>query len=325
MLVQNTKLQQGMRLNRKVSGRIKNWIRIVRKDFVLNKVLILMTLPVLAYYIIFHYLPMFGVVIAFKRYMPFIGIWDSPWVGLDNFKAFFTDPYFPRSVRNTLMINFYQLIFGFPAPILLALLLNEVKKSVFKRTIQSVTYLPHFISMVVQCGIIANFFALKGPINDILSLMGMERTVFLMKPEYFRSIYVGTGIWASIGWSSIIYIAALSRIDTELYEAATIDGANRWRQFLAVTLPGIMPMIVIMLILAIGRMMSEGAEKIILLYNPLTYETSDIISSYVYRRGLLQADFSYSSAVGLANSVVNFSLLVLANAVSRRVNETSLW
>ncbi len=297
----------------------------IRKDFVLNKVLILMAIPVVLYYIIFDYLPMFGIVIVFKDYSPFMGITNSKWIGLRNFQRFFSDIYLFRIVRNTFMINLYQLIFGFPAPIILALLLNEIRSSKFKRIVQTITYMPHFISMVVLCGIIANFFAYGGLINDILSILSIERVPFLLDPKYFRSVYVGTGIWAGVGWSSIIYMSALSRVDQALYEAAEIDGAGRWRQFISVTLPGIMPMIVIMLILRIGKMMAEGSQKIILLYNPLTYETADVISSYVYRRGMQEANFSYSAAVGLTNSLVNVSLLVLANTVSRKVNETSLW
>jgi putative aldouronate transport system permease protein len=300
-------------------------LQAIKKDFKANKYLILLALPVVAWYIIFHYIPMYGVIIAFKDFNPMKGITGSQWVGLKHYKEFFGSYYAWRVIRNTLLINFYNLLFGFPAPIILALLLNEVKNQMFKKTVQTVTYLPHFISMVVICGIIMDFTSLDGLLNDIIVALGGERTPFMLKPEYFRSIYVGTGIWQGVGWGSIIYLAALSGIDTEQYEAATIDGANRWKQFVHITLPGIAPTIVILLIMNIGKMMSEGYEKVILLYNPNTYETADLISSFVYRKGLVDSNYSFSSAVGLFNSVVNMTLLVLANWISRKVNETSLW
>lgn len=300
-------------------------IQAIKKDYKKNKWLILMALPVVAWYILFHYVPMYGVIIAFKQFSPVKGIWDSSWVGLKHFHDFFNSISAWRVIRNTLLINFYQLIFAFPAPIILALLLNEVKGKYFKKTIQTVTYLPHFVSTVVICGMIIDFFAKSGLINDIIAYFGGSRTIFLVEAGWFRTIYVGTGIWQGVGWGSIIYLAALTAIDTELYEAVTIDGAGRWKQFVHITLPGIAPTIVILLIMSIGRMMSEGYEKVILLYNPSTYETADIISSYVYRRGLVEANYSFSAAVGLFNSIVNLILIVTANYASRKVNETSLW
>ncbi|RTE10898.1 ABC transporter permease [Paenibacillus whitsoniae] len=300
-------------------------IQAIKKDYRKNKWLILMALPVVAWYILFHYVPMYGVIIAFKQFSPVKGIWASNWVGLKHFYDFFNSISAWRVIRNTLLINIYQLIFAFPAPIILALLLNEIKSKYFKKTIQTVTYLPHFVSMVVICGMIIDFFAKSGLINDIIAYFGGSRTIFLVEAGWFRTIYVGTGIWQGIGWGSIIYLAALTAIDTELYEAATIDGAGRWRQFSHITLPGIAPTIVILLIMNIGHMMSEGYEKVILLYNPSTYETADIISSYVYRRGLVEANYSFSAAVGLFNSIVNLILIVAANYTSRKVNETSLW
>lgn len=300
-------------------------IKVIVKDYKKNKWLILMALPVVAWYILFHYVPMYGVIIGFKQFSPVKGIWGSPWVGLQHFHDFFNSISAWRVIRNTLLINFYQLIFGFPAPIILALLLNEIKNKAFKKTIQTVTYLPHFVSTVVICGMIIDFFAKSGLINDIIAFFGGSRTMFMVEEGWFRTIYVSTGIWQGIGWGSIIYLAALTAIDTELYEAVTIDGAGRWKQFIHITLPGIAPTIVILLIMNIGRMMSEGYEKIILLYNPSTYETADIISSYVYRRGLVEANYSFSAAVGLFNSIVNLILIVTANYTSRKVNETSLW
>jgi len=297
----------------------------IKKDFKRYKYLYLMVLPVILYYIIFHYLPMYGAQIAFKNFSPGKGIWDSPWVGLKHFENFINSAYFSRVFINTIMINVLELIFGFPAPILLALLLNELRNEKFKRTVQTITYLPHFISLVVICGMIVDFTASDGVINSIITSLGGEKIMFLQEPKYFRTIYVGSGIWQGIGWGSIIYLAALSGIDPSLYEAAIVDGAGRFKQLLNVTLPGIMPTIVILLILNIGKMMNVGFEKIILLYSPATYETADVISSFVYRRGLRESNWSFGSAVGLLNSVINVLLITVSNKISRKLNETSLW
>jgi putative aldouronate transport system permease protein len=297
----------------------------VRKEFSRNKYLYLMLLPVVVYYAVFHYAPMYGLVIAFKDFYPMRGIAGSPWVGLKHFADFFSSYYSWRLVRNVLAINFYDLLFGFPAPIILALLLNEIKNQRFKRTVQTVTYLPHFVSVVVIVGLMMDFFSRDGVINLILEGLGFEAIPFFNQPEFFRALYVGSGIWQAVGWGSIIYIASLSSIDPELYEAAACDGAGRWAQMRHITLPGIAPTIIIMFIMRMGRMLTVGFEKIILMYNPLTYETADVISTFVYRRGLLMADYSYSTAVGLVNSLINFIILVCVNKISRRVGETSLW
>lgn len=285
----------------------------------------LMAIPVLAYYLIFHYGPMYGLIIAFKDYVPRKGVFASEWVGFTNFIEFFTGPYFYRTVRNTLLLSFYQLLYGFPAPILFALLLNEVRNGGFKKTIQTISYLPHFISIVVLAGIIVDFCQITGLFNDIIVFLGGNRTPLLSRPELFRTIYVGSGIWQELGYGSIVYLAALSSVDQQLYEAASIDGAGRLRQTWNVTLPGIAPTIMTMLLLRIGRMMSLGYEKIILLYSSATYETADIISSYVYRRGFLAADYSYGSAVDLFNSVINLFLLLISNGISRKLTETSIF
>ncbi|MDO3680030.1 ABC transporter permease [Paenibacillus ehimensis] len=290
-----------------------------------NKLLYVMLLPVLLFYVVFHYAPMYGAVIAFKDFSPRLGIWESPWIGFEHFETFFTGAYFWRTIKNTLLISFYELLFGFPAPIVLALLLNEVRHTLFKRTVQTVTYLPHFISLVVICGIVKDFTASDGVINDILVYMGGERLSLLLEPDMFRTIYVSSGIWQHIGWGTIIFLAALTGIDPEQYEAARMDGAGRWKQMLHVTIPGLMPTIVILLILNIGRLMNVGFEKIILLYNPSTYETADVISSYVYRVGLQDFNYSFSSAVGLFNSAINFLLVIFSNWLSRKLNNTSLW
>jgi putative aldouronate transport system permease protein len=297
----------------------------LKKDFFRNKYIYLMMLPVMAYFIIFCYLPMYGVVIAFKDFTPGKGILNSDWVGFAHFIEFFQTFHFWRLLRNTLLINGYLIIFGFPAPIILALLLNELKSKTFKSSVQTISYLPHFVSIVVIAGMIADFTASKGIFNDIISLFGGERVPLLTKPGLFRGIYVISDIWQGIGWGSIIYLASLTSISSELYDAATVDGANRWKQLWNVTIPGIMPTITIMFILRMGSVMSLGFEKIILLYNPMTYETGDVISSYIYRRGLQEFNYSFSSAVGLFNSAVNLIFLLSANWLSRKHNETSLW
>ncbi|SFI39403.1 putative aldouronate transport system permease protein [Paenibacillus sp. UNC496MF] len=295
------------------------------RDFLLNKYLYLMMLPVLAYYVVFHYAPMYGALIAFKNYSPMKGILGSDWVGLKHFEEFFRSYYFVRILKNTLLISLYSLLFEFPAPILLALLINEVRHRMFKRVVQTITYMPYFISLVVICGIITDFTNADGLINRLLTWIGYDGQAMLQKPGLFRPIYISSEIWQRIGWESIIYIAALMSIDQEQYEAARMDGASRFKQIVYITLPGIMPTIAIMLILRMGNLLNVGFEKIILLYNPVTYETADVISSFVYRKGLLEFGWSYSSAVGLFNSCINLILLVTANAVSRRVSKSSLW
>lgn len=285
---------------------------------------IILIIPLL-YYLIFHYMPMYGVIIAFKNYNIGNGIWGSEWVGFKWFEKFLADPYFWKLVRNTLLLNIYGLIWGFPIPIILAVLLNEVTNSRFKKTIQTVSYLPHFISTVVVCGMVVNFLSLDGIINQFLTAFGLEKIQFLMFPEYFRSIFTATGIWQSCGWTSIIYLASLTGVDQEILEAAMIDGANRWQRIRNVTIPSITPTISIMLIMQLGKLMTLGYEKILLLYNGSTYETADIISTYVYRRGILNNDFSYATAVGLFQSVVGVILLLAANKVSKKLSDTSLW
>lgn len=300
--------------------------RRIRKEWSRNYCVYFMALPVIIYFLLFCYGPMFGIIMAFKQYDIGKGIFSSQWVGLKYFIDFFQSEYFVRTVRNTLLISFYDIIIGFPIPIIFALLLNEIKSSRFKKTIQNITYLPHFISMVVMCGIIADFFSTNGVITKIITLFGGEKTNYLGLASCFRSIYVGTNIWQAFGWESIIYLAALTGIDQQLYEAATIDGAGRFKQLLHVTLPGIAPTIIIMLIMRMGQVMSVGYEKIILLYGPSTYETADVISSFVYRRGLGETmQYSYSTAVGLFQSVVNLIFLVTVNAISKKVSETSLF
>lgn len=307
-------------------GRFAHLGSVIRKDFAANKYVYLLAVPFLVYYIIFQYGPMYGMIIAFKDYKPVLGILGSPWVGLKHFINFFHDFNFTRVITNTFLINFYDLIFGFPFPIIFALLLNEITHTRFKRVTQTLTYLPHFISMVVICGIIRDFCGSEGIVVQLLSsVFGIAKMDLLSQAQYFRPIFVSTNIWQSFGWNSIIYIAALSGVDPTLYEAATVDGAGRLRQMVSITIPCIMPTIIIMLILRLGQMMSVGYEKIILLYSPITYSTADVIQSYVYRRGLLNYDYSFSSAVGLFNSVINFVFVLAANRLSKTFSETSLW
>ncbi|HKJ86136.1 MAG TPA: ABC transporter permease subunit [Spirochaetia bacterium] len=290
-----------------------------------DRVLYLMLLPFFVYFVVFHYIPLFGNIIAFKRYSPARGIFESPWVGFSYFQQFFTSSYFWRVLRNTVVISLSTLIVGFPAPIILALMLNEVRSTAYKRIIQSVTYLPHFVSLVVVAGLIVQFSTIEGLFNDIVVALGGRRIPLLQEARLFVPIYVTSEVWQTVGWGSIIYLSALSTIDPNLYEAAVIDGAGRFRQLLAITLPSLLPTIVVLLILRTGRLLTVGHEKIILLYNPLIYETSDVITTFVYRKGLIDLNWSYSTAVGLLNSVVNGVIIVSMNALSRRVSETSLW
>lgn len=300
------------------------WRAYLAKYWILYALLV----PVFVYFIVFKYVPMYGVIIAWKRYNPSMGIWGSRWVGWRHFESFFGSVYFWRILRNTLLLNFYNLLFGFPIPIIFALMLNELRSVPFKRTVQTISYLPHFISTVVVVGMVYDFLNPdRGVITYLLNqVLGLEPRVWLNQPGAFRPIYVTSEIWQRMGWSAIIYIAALSAIDPELYEAATIDGAGTLRKMWSITLAGILPTIVIMFILRIGQLLNIGLEKVILLYNPLTYETGDVIASFVYRRGFQERpNQSFATAVDLFNQGVNLIFLVGANVFSRRLTATSLW
>ncbi|WP_342782110.1 ABC transporter permease [Saccharibacillus brassicae] len=299
---------------------------LIKKDVRKNWFPYLLVIPVLIWFIVFCYGPMWGLLIAFKDYKPLLGFSESPWVGMKHFIDFFQGPYFWRVVKNTLLLNLWGIAFGFTAPIILALLLNEIRSKMFKRTVQTITYMPHFISLVVVAGMIHIFTADQGIITQALQwITGKEYTSLLGYSSMFRPLYVFSGIWQSIGWESIIYLAAMGSIDTSLYEAADMDGASRLRKMWHVTLPQITPTIVILFIFAVGGLMASGYEKIILLYNPLTYDTADVIGSYVYRRGLREASLSYSTAVGLFSALINFGLLWMTNSIARRKSEVSLW
>lgn len=298
----------------------------IKKEFRKNYFLYLMVLPVVIYYIVFAYIPMAGVQLAFKEFSVRRGIWGSPFVGLENFKRFFSSYSFGNLLKNTVGISLYSTIVGFPIPIVFALLLNYLKYGKLKKTVQMVSYAPHFISTVVTCGMIVIFLNVDhGIVNTARNLFGMENLDFMSKPEYFKSIYVWTGVWSSMGWSAIIYISALSGVDYEMHEAAIVDGASKLQRMLHIDLPSIKPTIIMLFILHMGGIMNVGFEKILLLQNALNMSTSDVIATYVYRYGLIQNDYGYSTAVDLFNSLINVLLVVAANQFSKKVMKESLW
>ncbi|MCL2834203.1 MAG: ABC transporter permease subunit [Treponema sp.] len=283
-------------------------------------------LPALVYIIIFHYIPMYGVQIAFKDFSPSRGIWDSRWVGMKNFLKFWRYPMFWDILRNTLTISIYQLAAGFPVPILLAIMINEVQSRAYKKTVQMITYAPHFISMVVLCGMITLFLNKQtGMINNIVAFTGGQRLDYMTSPNWFKTIYVFSGVWQNAGWGTIIYLAALSGVDPELIEAAKIDGASRLQKIWYIDIPAILPVIIILLIMQSGQIMSVGFEKILLLQNPVNMTSSDVIATYVYRNGLLQAQYSFASAIGLFNNIINLILLITVNTITSRLSQMSLW
>ncbi|QHT59653.1 sugar ABC transporter permease [Paenibacillus lycopersici] len=301
--------------------RMVTWLK-MRRSWELY---LLVLLPVL-YLIIFQYIPMFGVMIAFKDFNVIKGILGSPWVGFKHFDELFRSPNFPLLLKNTLIISFYSLLAGFPIPILLALALNEIRTGFFKKTVQMITYAPHFISTVVMVSIIILMLSPHvGVVDKVLTFFGWSDTNFMGEPKLFKSIYVWSGVWQEMGYASIIYIAALAGVDPSLYEAARMDGASRFKKILYIDLPSLIPIAVTMLILSLGSVMAVGFEKIYLMQNPLNTSASEVISTYVYKVGLLGANFSFSTAVGLFNSVINLILLVIVNAIARKVSDNSLW
>lgn len=291
-----------------------------------NMYLYALLLPGTIYLLIFDYIPLVGLVLAFKDFSPGDSFFGGEWVGLKWFNEFFNSIYFFRLLRNTILLHLYDLLWGFPIPIMFALLLHELRRQYFKRVVQTISYFPHFISTVIIAGLIVNFLSpTDGIITRLIHALTGSETNLLGDQGWFRTIYVISNVWASFGWNSIIYLAALTAVDVHLYEAADMEGAGRWKKMTSITLPSIMPTIVTLLILNMGKLLSVGYEKIILLYNPGTYETADVISTYVYRRGLLGADYSFGVAVGLFNSVASFLILILINYISKRVNNVSLW
>lgn len=306
-------------------GENKSYFGQVAQELKRNRSMYLLIIPVLVYYFLFCYVPMYGIIMAFQNYKPELGILHSQFVGLRHFKDFFMGGYFWRLIGNTLTISFTSLVFGFPMPIILALMLNEMQTKWLKRGIQTVTYMPHFISVVVIVGILKEFTAADGLIGQVYTHLTGNDVAMLSNPDCFVPIYVLSNIWEGAGWDSIIYLAALAGIDTQLYEACRIDGGGRVRQLFTVTLPGILPTIIVLLILRLGGILNVGYEKIILMYSPTTYKTADVISTYVYRKGLQEVNWSYGTAVGLFNSGVNIIFLIATNYISRRTSETSLW
>ena len=285
-----------------------------------------MFLPIAIYYVVFCYIPMSGAIIAFKNYRPGRGIYNGDWVGFKWFVQFFQSPYAFRTIRNTVLLSLYTLLFGFPTPILFALCVTEIVGSTTRRIVQTVSYLPHFISTVVLVGMMTNFFSMNnGIVNTFITALGGEPVNFLVNPGWFRSLYVGSGVWQNFGFSSIIYIAAITGIDPELYEAAKIDGVTKFKQIRYITLPMIVPTITILFILQLGQIMSVGFEKVFLMYSPAVYETADVISTYVYRKGIESSSYSFASAVGLFNSFVNFGFVFVANVICKKTTDTSLW
>lgn len=300
----------------------QKWKKLLKRDFHL----ILLCVPALIFIFTFDYGPMYGIQIAFKDYNSRRGIWGSEWVGLEHFLRFFNSPNFWSVLKNTLSISFYSLIASFPFPIFLALIINQLTNEKFKKVVQTVLYAPHFISVVVLCGMLHVFLSPStGIINNVLASMGLERIYFLGKANLFDDVFVWSGIWQNSGWGMIIYLAALSSIDPELYEAAKIDGANKLKLIWHIEIPQIMPTIVIMLIMNVGRFMNVGFQKAFLLQNPLNLQKSEIIATYVYRMGMLQQQFDFSTAIGLFNNIVNIILLVTVNQICKKLNETSLF
>mgnify|MGYP002400001901 FL=1 len=282
--------------------------------------------PAFTSIVLFSYVPIYGVQIAFKKFVPTKGIWGSEWVGFDHFVRFFDSYYFGDLIFNTMGISLYSILVGFPIPVLLALGLNELRNGFFKKSVQTITYAPHFISIVVMSGIIIAFLSPEtGIVNRFLGLFGIEPIAFLSEARWFKSVYVLSDVWQSMGWGTVIYMAALAGIDPQQHEAAIMDGASRIRRIWHINLPGIAPTMIILLILSTGGILNVGIEKILLLQNQLNMDSSDVISTYVYRSGLKQAQYSFSSAVGLFNSVINFIILVAVNWIARRKSETSLW
>ncbi|MEU8261948.1 ABC transporter permease subunit [Micromonospora sp. NPDC048999] len=305
---------------RRRAGR-RTWRQALRRDWQLYS---LAVLPLL-FFLVFRYLPMLGNVIAFRRFQPGGSVFGERWVGLRYVRMFMTDSTFWDVFTNTLVLGALTLLFCFPLPIVLALLLNELRSRRLKRFVQSVSYLPHFLSIVIVAAMVMQLVSMDGTLNQFVRAVGGEAVPFLQQAGWFRTIYVSSEVWQTVGWGTILYLAALTAVDEDLYEAARIDGANRWRQTWHVTLPGIRPTMVTLLILNIGTFMAVGFEKILLLYNPLTYPTADVISTYLFRVGIVSNNFSYAAAIGLFESVIGLTLVLSANAISRRAVGTSLW
>ncbi len=297
-----------------------------KKDMQRNWTLYLLFLPILLHVIIFKYVPMYGTIIAFKDFRPNLGIWGSPWVGFKHFIKFFNEPIFDRLLQNTLRLSVFGFIFGLPFPILFAILLHEIPFKKLKNTVQTISIFPHFVSTVVVCGIIRTFCASDGLFNTILNSLGIHLGKPLLQiPEAFAPIFIGSNIWAAVGWGSLIYIAAIGGVDPEVYDAAAIDGAGRLQKIWYIMLPSIKPVFTLQLIMSVGGLLNVGSEKILLLYNETIYSKADVISTYLYRKGLIDMSFSYSAAIDLLNAVIAFILTLIANSICRKVNDISLF
>ena len=296
-----------------------------RVELKTNMWLYLMFLPVFLWYVLFSYLPMGGMIIAFQKYDIVKGILHSSWVGMRNFKILFDDPYFFRLFRNTLLMNVYGIVFGFPLPIILAIAFNEIRRKRFKKITQTISYLPYFISSVVVMSMVIQFVSTTGLVNVFLNHLGIKCIFFLQEAKYFRTIFISTGIWQGTGFGAIIYMAALAGISNDQYEAATVDGAGKFQKMLYITLPGLAPTIVIMLLINLGSILNVGHERIILLYNPSIYETADVFNSYIYREGILNRRYSYGQAMTIFQNVIGFALVYTANKITRKLDGTTLW
>lgn len=310
-----------LKLNNKKQSKFSWIFAAIKKDWQLYSLLVL---PIL-YLIIFKYGPMAGNIIAFRRFVPGGSVFGEEWVGMHYIKMIINDPTFLKVFKNTIILSGLTLLITFPAPIIFALLLNELQSIKFKRFIQTASYLPHFFSIVIVAGMVLEIVSINGSINTIVEFFTGEKISFIQKPEWFRTIYIGSEIWQGLGWGAILYLAALTGISDELYEAAKIDGANRWKQTIHITLPGIKPTIITLLILNIGNLLAVGFEKILLLYNPLNYATSDVIATYVYRVGLESSNFSYATAIGLFEGIIGLILVFSANYLSKKLTDSSLW
>ncbi len=298
----------------------------LKKRLADSKYLLLMILPCVLYFIIFKYWPMFGLVTSFQDYSPFKGVFGSTWVGLKHYRAFISDPYFVTVLKNTLLLGILNTAWNFPMPIILALAINEIKHEKIKKLTQTVSYFPHFISVVILCGMVMTCLSPRGGIvNSIITLFGGKPINFIADPKYFRTIYIGSGIWQTTGWGTIIYLAALTGVNVELYDAAAVDGANRWQKLWNVTLPAIVPTIVVVLIMSVGRSVTIGFDKVFLLQNDANISASEVISTYEYERGIVKGNYSYSAAIGLFMSLISSTLVILTNAISRKLSDTALW
>ncbi len=309
---QTLKTRQGSRLSKNIYWK--------------QRYLLLLLTPAIVYYIIFHYIPMYGVIIAFKDYKFSTGILGSDWVGLEHFRRLFGMESFWQVFRNTIIIGIEKFLWGFPAPIIFALFLNELEHIKFKKTVQTISYLPHFVSWVVLGGILMQLLSPStGPVNMIIRWLGFEPIYFMADPKWFRTVLVVSHVWKSIGWGSIVYIAALTGVDQEIYEAAMIDGANRFQRMIKITIPEIMPVITIMLIMAVGHLINDDFDQVFNLYNSAVYSVGDVISTYTYRVGLVDMEYSFATAVGLFKNIISIILVVGANKVCRRINEYGIW